>query len=804
MANLDALLRIKAAVTGAQSITALGDKIKQVEKHASGLTKVSGLLAPALGSLAPIATISGIGALAQKTISAGDAMYDLSQRTGVSVESLAKFKKAAATSGTDLDAVAGALVKLSRNMAAAASSSRFGERTKDEVDKAVDSVRDGERRQTALIRDQADQRLSILERETDKRLGEIAKRYRREEQLLNDRWDDQSDAAERAAQEQTDREIKQIERSFEARKDYINSLQGISEEDKKIRLQQLEDEEDAAIDVIRDGASREAKLRQRAARDAQQQVTDELNTRREREESIIRSQIENQKKLIKGSADYQIEQIKRASEESAKALKADTGADEASQQMEELGLSGKAASKAFAELGIAIKNQDGTLRASDQVFLDIATKFKTMPDGVEKTALALKLFGKSGAEMIPLLNMGGDAIDKLKVKMTSAFAEKADQYTDKLTILTGKIGGLGAEIAIALLPAMEALVDVVTTVVDAFMKMPEPLRSVVGVVTLLTIAITTLTPLISGLTFALGALGSLSIGATIAGWIAALGPLLQGIAAFAAGFVSWPVVIAAALIAVGVLIYKFRDEIGGVFQGIWEGITKGFNVVKDALVSFLTSFPKNLETFADAISASITKVWDWLGDRFNDLTTLATNLVRGISDIFKGIGDALAAPFRAAADTAKNILRSLLTFAANIINTFIAKVNQLIRGVNNVSSKIGLTVPEISYVSVPQFATGAFVKGRTLAEIGEGGQPEYVIPANRMASASQAYLQGARGIDVVNGRQPAGAAAGGGRTAVYIQNTGPIMQTPDGSQWARVEDLAAVVEAVAIMASGRR
>lgn len=75
---------------------------------------------------------------------------------------------------------------------------------------------------------------------------------------------------------------------------------------------------------------------------------------------------------------------------------------------------------AFKALGISVSDSQGKLKSADSVFLEIADRFKRMPDGVAKTALALKYFGKAGADMIPLLNMGGDAIDNLSVKMTTA------------------------------------------------------------------------------------------------------------------------------------------------------------------------------------------------------------------------------------------------------------------------------------------------------------------------------------------------------------------------------------------------
>jgi len=146
---------------------------------------------------------------------------------------------------------------------------------------------------------------------------------------------------------------------------------------------------------------------------------------------------------------------------------------------------GKESAATFQALGVNVKNADGSLKSADRVMLEVANRFKAMPDGAVKTALALRLFGKSGAELVPLLNMGGDAIDKMSTKMTTAFAKKADEYADKLAVLGGKVRALGMDLTIALLPALDQITDMLTVVVSGFNSLPDPLKAAaVGAATL--------------------------------------------------------------------------------------------------------------------------------------------------------------------------------------------------------------------------------------------------------------------------------------------------------------------------------
>lgn len=55
--------------------------------------------------------------------------------------------------------------------------------------------------------------------------------------------------------------------------------------------------------------------------------------------------------------------------------------------------------------GLGISGTD-----SQQALYRLADVFATLPDGAQKTALAVKLLGKNGSDMIPLLNGGGDSL----------------------------------------------------------------------------------------------------------------------------------------------------------------------------------------------------------------------------------------------------------------------------------------------------------------------------------------------------------------------------------------------------------
>lgn len=68
----------------------------------------------------------------------------------------------------------------------------------------------------------------------------------------------------------------------------------------------------------------------------------------------------------------------------------------------------------FDQLGISVRNADGSIRAVDMVLGDLANKFQKYKDGPEKTAIAMRLMGESAAGMVPFLNRGAGGISTLQ------------------------------------------------------------------------------------------------------------------------------------------------------------------------------------------------------------------------------------------------------------------------------------------------------------------------------------------------------------------------------------------------------
>lgn len=115
--------------------------------------------------------------------------------------------------------------------------------------------------------------------------------------------------------------------------------------------------------------------------------------------------------------------------------------------------------------GEVLKSVGITSRDADGAMLQLADLFKRMPDGIEKTNLAVKVFGRSGQDMIPLLNQGSAGLQEVIEKgqklnpVTAEMAKQADLFNDQLAELKTAASGVGTVMANAVLPALNAVVS---------------------------------------------------------------------------------------------------------------------------------------------------------------------------------------------------------------------------------------------------------------------------------------------------------------------------------------------------------
>jgi lambda family phage tail tape measure protein len=114
------------------------------------------------------------------------------------------------------------------------------------------------------------------------------------------------------------------------------------------------------------------------------------------------------------------------------------------------------ATKALQFLGVRAKDASGNLRDPAEVMNDVALKLSEFEDGAGKTALAMELFGKSGASMLPFLKDLAENQD-LNIRLTAQQIEEADNASKALARMKAESGFVAQTLVTAAIPSMTVL-----------------------------------------------------------------------------------------------------------------------------------------------------------------------------------------------------------------------------------------------------------------------------------------------------------------------------------------------------------
>ena len=353
----------------------------------------------------------------------------------------------------------------------------------------------------------------------------------------------------------------------------------------------------------------------------------------------------------------------------------------------------KSQAAAFEKLGVKITNADGSLRDSDEVFQDVVSALGGMKNETERDALAMQLMGKSATELNPLIEDQGETYknvsDTLK-KYDMDFVDqetldKANEFNDQLDMMKmlgqTSLAIVGAQLAEYLAPALEKVAGWVGKLAEWLSKLDPRVLTVIGVIGGLVAAIAPLLIVFGKIAFGISQIMSLMSTLGVS-FTALMGPI--GIA----------IGIIAALIAIGVLLYKNWDK----------------------------------------IKAAASALKNWIVTTFNSLKTK-------VSEIFGKIKDAMLKPIEKAKELIKGIIEKIKGFF-----NFKAKLPHIklphfvIRPKGwHLSDLLEGVIPSLG---IDWYAKGGIFNSPRVIGVGEAG-PEAVIPIDKlqnMIMASNAQM----------------------------------------------------------------
>lgn len=294
-------------------------------------------------------------------------------------------------------------------------------------------------------------------------------------------------------------------------------------------------------------------------------------------------------------------------------------------------------------LGTSISNADGSMRSMAQILPGVADKFASMPDGVEKTALATQLFGRSGTAMLPFLNKGSAGIAELTKKasdlgltLDDSSQQKFADYKGAVRTLGATFDGLKVTIGGAIIPVITKLTEFMTSAVSpAIQNIISAIKNSSGIQDTLGGILDSVGSVIS----TLGNLGGSIVSSVLPSLAAGLDTVLNGVSGIADLLVNGNFS-ASFQEAFGVEedsgIVDFLTRVHDGVKGIYDLIVNGdfsssfrdaFNVDEDSgIVTWLLGARDAVIQFADSIPERLGGAFAWVQQNSDWLSAIAVGI----------------------------------------------------------------------------------------------------------------------------------------------------------------------------------
>lgn len=270
-------------------------------------------------------------------------------------------------------------------------------------------------------------------------------------------------------------------------------------------------------------------------------------------------------------------------------------------------------------LGINVTNADGSMKDTVTIQKELHDSFATLSESEQITA-ASAIFGKMQmAKWLALINTAPSDVEKLNEAleqegtttdmanaMMSGFGGSIEKLKSTLDVLMTTLGQLAAQYLTPVIEKLQAWLDAFNALDD---ETKDHIIKIAAIVAAVGPALIIIGKIVTGIG---------SIISVVSGLVSAIGAISAAI-----GVASAPVLgiiaVIAAVIAIGVLLYKNWDTIKEKAQELWQNLTEKFELIK-LIVTQTWEWIKNSTTEAwdniknkvanSDIGQAASKVWD--------------------------------------------------------------------------------------------------------------------------------------------------------------------------------------------------
>ena len=223
------------------------------------------------------------------------------------------------------------------------------------------------------------------------------------------------------------------------------------------------------------------------------------------------------------------------------------------------------------------------------------------------------------------------------------------------------------------------------------------------------------------------------------------------------------IAVVAAVAAAFMVLWNRSEKFRTAVMGIWQQVQPLLQAMGNMVTMVGTALAPVLSNLANTVLAGLETAFVALSPYIQSVIGILTNLIEFVTNVFSGNW---SAAWQNIVNIFGNVFGMIVNLAKVPINAVISAINWVLSKINSISVTIPDWVPGVggktlgfNIPTIPALAAGGVATAPTLAMIGEGGEPEAVLPLSKLAALLDEWRKKPK---------PGGGPQGGGDTPIQF------------------------------------
>ena len=377
---------------------------------------------------------------------------------------------------------------------------------------------------------------------------------------------------------------------------------------------------------------------------------------------------------------------------------------------------------AFAGLFSSVEAQTAVLAMAGTQAENLTSKTAEMYEATGAANTAFERQTDTLAYDIQMIkNLGANFLTELGTNILPYVRELAEAA---LPVVQEGLGRIGDYMTGTIIPAAETAVKWVSENKDLILALAGAIAAAVGAFVTLRAA-----------GQAAGAIKGIG---TVLGTAVKQGGLLKTVVGLLGGKFTIIIGIIAAVAGAFVILWNRSEKFRTAAMGIWEKVQPLIQEFGNLVSLIASNLAPVLSNLADIVLGGLETAFVALSPYIEDVLEILTEVIEFVTNVFSGDWEAA---WQNIVDIFGKVFGMIVEIAKIPINAVISAINWVIGKINSISVTIPDWVPILggetfgfNIPTIPELAAGGIATAPTLAMIGEGGEPEAVMPLSKLAA----------------------------------------------------------------------